>query len=86
MLIKEGVLENPAPEAIIGLHVHPGLETGKFSFRAGKAMASADELYFTIKGKRWTCCITAFMCGSYFDCIKFDHCFATGGEPPQQSV
>ena len=39
------------PQAIFGLHVHPQLETGKLSFRAGKVMASADELYITIKGK-----------------------------------
>ena len=51
ILIKEGVLENPAPQAIYGLHVHPSLETGKLSFRSGKVMASADELYITIKGK-----------------------------------
>ncbi|MFT4092296.1 MAG: M20 family metallopeptidase [Niabella sp.] len=51
LLINEGALENPAPSAIFGLHVHPGLETGKVSFRGGKIMASADELYFTIKGK-----------------------------------
>jgi amidohydrolase len=51
LLIKEGVLENPKPSSIFGLHVHPGLEVGKTSFRAGKVMASADELYFTIKGK-----------------------------------
>lgn len=51
LLIKEGVLQNPTPAAIFGLHVHPGLQTGKVSFRAGKIMASADELYFTIKGK-----------------------------------
>lgn len=51
LLIKEGVLENPKPSAIFGLHVHPGLQTGKLSFRGGKVMASADELYITIKGK-----------------------------------
>lgn len=51
LLIKEGVLQNPAPSAIFGLHVHPGLATGKLSFRSGKVMASADELYFTIKSK-----------------------------------
>ncbi|MBO9619974.1 MAG: amidohydrolase [Niabella sp.] len=51
LLIGEGVLENPAPAAIFGLHVHPGLEVGRLSFRGGKVMASADELYFTIKGK-----------------------------------
>jgi hippurate hydrolase len=51
LLIKEGVLDNPAPSCIFGLHVHPGLAIGKMSFRAGKVMASADELYITIKGK-----------------------------------
>lgn len=51
LMIKEGVLENPRPSAIFGLHVHPGLAVGKMSFRPGKVMASADELYITIKGK-----------------------------------
>lgn len=51
ILIKEGVLKNPAPAAIFGLHVHATLPAGKLSFRAGKVMASADELYITIKGK-----------------------------------
>lgn len=51
LLIKEGVLENPKPSAIFGLHVHPQLETGRLSFRSGQVMASADEIYITIKGK-----------------------------------
>ncbi|HWC53341.1 MAG TPA: M20 family metallopeptidase [Chitinophagaceae bacterium] len=51
LMIKDRVLENPKPQAIFGLHVNPQLETGKLSFRPGKSMASADELYFTIKGK-----------------------------------
>ena len=51
IMIKEGVLQDPDPKAIFALHVNPQLETGKLSFRAGQVMASADELYFTIKGK-----------------------------------
>jgi amidohydrolase len=51
LMIKEGVLKNPEPQAIFGLHVHPGLEIGKLSFRGGMVMASADEIYITIKGK-----------------------------------
>ena len=51
LLIKEGVLKDPEPQAIFGLHVHPGLEVGKLSFRGGMVMASADEIYITIKGK-----------------------------------
>jgi amidohydrolase len=51
LLIKEGVLKNPAPDSIFALHVHPGLPVGKLSFRSGMVMASADEIYITIKGK-----------------------------------
>lgn len=51
LMIKEGVLENPKPDSIIALHVHPNLEVGKLSFRGGMVMASADEIYITIKGK-----------------------------------
>lgn len=51
ILIKEGVLTNPAPQAIFGLHVHPQLAVGQLSFRGGQVMASADEIYITIKGK-----------------------------------
>jgi amidohydrolase len=51
LMINEGVLENPRPDAIIGMHVQPPLEAGKLGFRAGQYMASADEIYITIKGK-----------------------------------
>lgn len=49
-MIRDGALENPTPQGIIGLHVHPGLAYGKLSFREGRVMASADELYVSIKG------------------------------------
>lgn len=49
-MIRDGALENPVPAGIIGLHVHPGLNHGKLSFRKGRVMASADELYVSIKG------------------------------------
>ncbi|MBL7694972.1 MAG: amidohydrolase [Ferruginibacter sp.] len=51
LMIADGVLENPKPGKIIALHVHPGLEVGRLSFRNGMVMASADELYITIKSK-----------------------------------
>jgi hippurate hydrolase len=51
LMIKDGVLENPKPEAIVAMHVHPGLAAGKLSFRKGLVMASADEIFITIKGK-----------------------------------
>ena len=49
-MIRDGALQNPAPQGIVGLHVHPGLPYGKLSFRKGRVMASADELYVSIKG------------------------------------
>jgi len=49
-MIRDGALKNPVPQGIIGLHVHPGLNHGKLSFRKGRVMASADELYVSIKG------------------------------------
>ena len=33
------------------MHVHPGLDVGKLSFRKGRVMASADEIYITIRSK-----------------------------------
>ncbi|MCW3086956.1 MAG: N-acetyl-L,L-diaminopimelate deacetylase [Sediminibacterium sp.] len=50
-MIRDGVLENPKPQGIFGLHVHPGLDLGKLSFRKGRVMASADEIYITIRSK-----------------------------------
>jgi len=51
LMIADGVLEDPKPDKIFALHVHPGLETGRLSFRNGMVMASADEIYITIKSK-----------------------------------
>lgn len=51
LMIKDGALENPKPQGIFGMHVHPGLPLGKLSFRKGRVMASADEIFITIKSK-----------------------------------
>ncbi|MDX2194991.1 MAG: M20 family metallopeptidase [Cytophagales bacterium] len=51
LLIQEGVLQNPTPASIIGQHVMPQLQVGKVGFREGIYMASADEIYMTVKGK-----------------------------------
>jgi amidohydrolase len=51
LLIKDGALENPKPQCIFALHVNPQLEVGNLSFREGITMASADEIYITVKSK-----------------------------------
>ena len=51
VLIKEGVLENPRPEAIFGQHIYPDAPVGTISVAPGYIMAAPDELYWTIRGK-----------------------------------
>ena len=51
LMIKDGVLENPRPESIIGQHVFPFLPVGKIGFREGMYMASCDEIYLKVIGK-----------------------------------
>lgn len=49
-MIRDGVLENPNVDAIIGLHVWPTLKTGTIGLQAGAVSASSDHLRATIKG------------------------------------
>ncbi|MEQ7798550.1 M20 family metallopeptidase [Pedobacter sp. ASV1-7] len=51
IMIKEGVLENPKPQHILGQHVMPLIDAGKVGFRSGIYMASTDEIYVTVRGK-----------------------------------
>ena len=51
IMIKEGVLENPTPQNIVGQHVMPFIQAGKVGFRSGMYMASADEIFLKVKGK-----------------------------------
>lgn len=51
LMIGEGVLRNPEPVCIIGQHVYPLMEAGRTGVRSGLYMASADELYLTVRGR-----------------------------------
>ncbi|MEI6408916.1 MAG: M20 family metallopeptidase [Bacteroidota bacterium] len=51
IMIREGALKNPTPVSIFGQHVHPPLQAGLVGMKAGIYMASADELYVSVKGK-----------------------------------
>jgi len=52
LMIKQGALENPAPEVIFGLHVTSILPSGIICWRSGAAMASADRFRITVKGRQ----------------------------------
>jgi len=51
MMIASGVLEDPMPEAIFGLHVMPFAEAGIVGLRAGGLMAAGDRFSLTIHGR-----------------------------------
>jgi amidohydrolase len=50
LMVAEGVLANPAPESIFGLHARPSLAVGKIGFNAGPALAAVDHFYIEIIG------------------------------------
>ena len=50
LMIEDGVLENPKPQAIFGQHIYPGENVGVISTNEGPVMGSPDELYITVKG------------------------------------
>jgi amidohydrolase len=52
LMIKEGVLQNPAPEAIFALHADPNLAVGKIGYVFGGIMASVDRFRIEITGKQ----------------------------------
>jgi len=52
LMIKEGALENPPPQAIFGLHVMPDIEAGKIGYKSGPVMAAADRFTIVIRGKK----------------------------------
>jgi amidohydrolase len=52
LMIEEGALANPEPDAIFALHVVPQYQAGEIAYRAGGAMASSDKLEIVVRGKQ----------------------------------
>jgi amidohydrolase len=52
LMIKEGALENPKPDAIFGLHVVTALHVGQIGYRAGPSQASSDIFKITVEGRQ----------------------------------
>ncbi|MEK7793481.1 MAG: amidohydrolase, partial [Candidatus Hydrogenedentota bacterium] len=52
LMVAEGVMQDPAPEAVFGLHVGQQVAAGQVAYRAGGAMASSDEFRITVKGRQ----------------------------------
>ncbi|MBL3654769.1 amidohydrolase [Fulvivirga sediminis] len=52
LMIKEGVLANPKPDVIFGLHISAGTPVGQINYKPGGAMAASDRFSIKIKGKQ----------------------------------
>ncbi len=52
LMMEEGVLEDPRPEAIFALHTYPEMEVGELGYTPGPALAAVDHFYITITGKQ----------------------------------
>lgn len=50
-MVKEGCMENPTVDYVLGLHVMPYLDAGKVELKYGKLNASTDSINITLKGK-----------------------------------
>jgi len=50
-MIEAGVLRDPDVGMVIGQHVLPTLDAGYVGFTPGRAMASTDEIFLTVRGR-----------------------------------
>lgn len=52
LMIEEGALDNPVPEAVFGLHVSAFQHSGTIGYRAGAILAGSDTFRIVVKGKQ----------------------------------
>jgi len=52
MMVAEGALERPVPQAVFGLHVTSRLALGVLGYRSGPTMASADSFSIKVDGRQ----------------------------------
>jgi amidohydrolase len=52
LMIEEGAIADPEPDAVFGLHVAPQYRAGEIAYRPGGAMASSDKLEIVVRGKQ----------------------------------
>jgi amidohydrolase len=52
LMVEQGVMENPKPDAVFGLHVMAGAAAGKVQYLSGPVSASSDTLKIVVTGKQ----------------------------------
>lgn len=51
VMVRDGVMKNPAVDAAMGLHIWTPLKSGEIGVKEGAVMASMDVFKITVKGK-----------------------------------
>lgn len=51
LMVKEGVMQNPAVDVVFGLHINSQTEVGKIKYRSGGIFASVDDMKIIVKGR-----------------------------------
>lgn len=52
MMVEEGAMNSPRPDAVFGLHLFSKLPSGQIGYRSGPTMASSDDLHISVLGKQ----------------------------------
>lgn len=52
LMVKQGVLNDPRPEAIFAIHYNSGLHTGQVLYQPGPSNASTDNFFIKVIGKQ----------------------------------
>jgi amidohydrolase len=52
LMLEEGAFADPKPDVVFGLHIGSMLNVGQLGYRPGPAMAAADVLKITVKGRQ----------------------------------
>ncbi len=52
LMVRQGAMQNPKPDAVFGLHITSIIETNTIGYRPGPAMAAADVVRITVQGRQ----------------------------------
>lgn len=52
LMLAEGVFDDPAPSAVLGLHTMASMDVGTAGYTPGPALAATDHFWITIQGRQ----------------------------------
>jgi amidohydrolase len=50
--VQDGVMREPKPDAVFGLHLWAGVPAGQIAYRPGPTLASSDDLRIRVQGRQ----------------------------------